>query len=132
MVRCQRYTSEIERRKMIAIIRIRGQVNIRREIVETLNRLGLKRKYSCVVLEKPNAVELGMLEKIKDYVAFGELNSETHKKLIDMRGKFSKSKTHFRLHPPRGGIDAKKHFGVGKGVLGNNKNEINKLIERML
>ena len=117
---------------MIAIIRIRGQVNIRKEITETMQRLGLKKKYSCIVLEKPNVVELGMLEKIRDFVAFGELDSETHKKLIEARGKFSKSKTHFRLHPPRGGIDSKKHFGVGKGVLGNNKNEINKLINRML
>ncbi len=117
---------------MIAIVRIRGQVNIRKEITETLNRLGLKRKYSCVIIEKPNAVETGMLEKIKDFVAFGEINSETHKKLVEARGKFSKSKNHFRLHPPRGGIDAKKHYGVGKGVLGNNKNDINKLIERML
>jgi len=117
---------------MIAVIRITGQVKIRKEIEETLKRLGLKKKYSCVVLEKPSAVELGMIEKIRDFVAFGELNSETHKKLVEERGKFSKSKTHFRLHPPRGGIDSKKHFGVGKGVLGNNKNEINKLIERML
>jgi large subunit ribosomal protein L30 len=117
---------------MIAIIRIRGQVNIRRDILETLNRLGLKKKYTCVVIEKPNAVELGMIEKIKDFVAYGELDSETHKKLIEARGKFSKSKIHFRLHPPRGGIDSKKHFGIGKGVLGNNKNEINKLVNRML
>jgi large subunit ribosomal protein L30 len=117
---------------MIAIIRIRGQVNIRKEITETLNRLGLKKKYSCVIIEKPNAVESGMLEKIRDFVAFGEINSETLKKLIEARGKFSKSKTHFRLHPPRGGIDSKKHFGVQKGVLGNHKTEINKLLERML
>ncbi len=117
---------------MIAIIRIRGQVNIRREITETLNRLGLKKKYSCVLIEKPNSVQLGMLEKIKDFVAFGEIDSETHKKLVDARGKYSKSKTHFRLHPPRGGIDAKQHYGVRKGVLGNNKNKINDLILRML
>jgi len=117
---------------MIAIIRIRGQVNIRKEITETLNRLGLKKKYSCVIIEKPNAVELGMLEKIKDFVAFGEINNETLKKLIEARGKFSKSKTHFRLHPPRGGIDSKKHFGVQKGVLGNHKEKINDLILRML
>ena len=117
---------------MIVIIRIRGQVNIRKEITETLNRLGLKKKYSCVVLEKPNGVELGMLEKIKDFVAFGEIDSEMHKKLIEARGKFTKSQTKFRLHPPRGGIDAKKHFGVGKGVLGNHKKDINKLLERML
>lgn len=117
---------------MIAIIRIRGQVNIRREIVETMKRLGLKRKYSCLILEKPKEVELGMIEKIKDFVAFGEISSETYKKLVDARGKFSKSKTQFRLHPPRGGIDSKKHFGVGKGVLGDNKNKINDLIFRML
>jgi len=117
---------------MIAIIRITGQVKIRREIEETLKRLGLKKKYSCVILEKPKEEELGMIDKVRDFVAFGEIDSETHKKLVEARGKLSKSKTHFRLHPPRGGIDSKKHFGVGKGVLGNNKNEINKLILRML
>ena len=41
-------------------------------------------------------------------------------------------KPFFRLHPPRKGIESKKHFGVGKGVLGNHKDKINKLIERML
>jgi ribosomal protein L30/L7E len=117
---------------MIAIIRIRGKVNIRREIEETLDRLGLKKKYSCVILEKPTAVELGMLNKVKDFVAFGEIDEETRKKLIEARGKFSKSKTHFWLSPPRGGIDAKEHFGVKKGVLGNHKKDINKLLERML
>lgn len=117
---------------MIAIIRIRGQVNIRRQITETLNRLGLKTKYSCVVIEKPKAEELGMIEKIKDFVAFGEISAETYKKLVEARGKFSKSKIHFRLHPPRGGIESKKHFGVGRGVLGNHGKDVNKLLERML
>jgi len=117
---------------MIAAVRIKGQVKVRGDFTETLNRLGMKKKYSCVVFEKPNAVEMGMIEKLKDFVAFGEISPETYKKLVEARGKFTKSKTHFRLHPPRGGIESKKHFGVGKGVLGNNKNEINKLIERML
>jgi len=36
------------------------------------------------------------------------------------------------LHPPRKGIESKKHFGVGKGVLGDNKEKINELLERML
>ena len=43
-----------------------------------------------------------------------------------------KSKTFFKLHPPRGGIDSKKHFGVDRGVLGDNKDKINDLIKRML
>jgi large subunit ribosomal protein L30 len=117
---------------MIAVIRITGQVKIRKEIEETLNRLRLKKKYSCIILEKPKQEELGMIEKVRDFVAFGELNHETFKKLIEARGKFSKSKTHFRLHPPRKGIESKKHFGVGKGVLGNNKEKINELVGRML
>ena len=83
-------------------------------------------------MEKPKPEELGMIEKVKDFIAFGEINNETYKKLVEARGKYSKSKIHFRLHPPRGGIDAKKHFGVGKGVLGNHGKDMNKLLERML
>ena len=41
-------------------------------------------------------------------------------------------KPFFRLHPPRGGINSKKHFGKEKGILGDNGKEINKLLERML
>jgi ribosomal protein L30/L7E len=115
---------------MIAVIRIKGQVGLDKDIVETLNRLRIRRKYACRVFEKPNAIELGMIRKVKDFVAFGEIDDETYKKLVEKRK--TKIKNFFRLHPPRGGIDSKKHFGVHKGVLGNHKKEINKLIERML
>ena len=81
-------------------------------------------------MENPTPEKLGMLKKIKNFVAYGEISKETYDKLLEKRGE--RSKTHFRLHPPRGGIDSKKHFGVGKGVLGNNKEKINELIERML
>jgi len=115
---------------MIAIIRIKGQVGLKEEIKETFKRMGLRKKYSCIILDKPKKEELGMLNKVRNFVAFGELNDETYKKLVEKRGK--KSKTHFRLHPPRRGIESKKHFGVGKGVLGDNKEKINDLIMRML
>ncbi|VVB83591.1 50S ribosomal protein L30 [uncultured archaeon] len=118
---------------MIVIIRISGDVKIREEVRETFRRLGLTRKYSCIVLDKPTPVEMGMIKEIKDFVAFGELDAETYKKLIEARGKKFKEKTKvFRLHPPRKGIDSKLHFGVKKGVLGNHGKEINKLVERML
>ena len=84
---------------MIAIIRIKGQVKVRTEVLETLKRLGLKKKYSCIVLEKPKPEELGMLAKVNDFVAFGEISPETFKKLVEARGQ--KSKRFFRLHPPR-------------------------------
>jgi len=141
---------------MIAVIRIHGGVKIKKKIEETLYRLRLRRKYSCVVLVNPTKEQSGMIKKLKDFVAFGEIDDKIFKELIEKRGQLiDKSKKidakkiieeikkgkkyeelnlkpFFRLHPPRKGIESKKHFGVGKGVLGNHKKEINKLIERML
>ncbi len=127
---------------MIAIVRITGDVKITQDVRETFQRLGLTRKYSCIVLENPNFEQLGMLGKVRDLVAFGEINQETFKKLVEARGYKGKTQSKakgekpkkqiFRLHPPRKGIDSKLHFGQKKGVLGNNKEKINELIERML
>ena len=143
---------------MIAIIRIRGQVDIDRDVEETLNRLRIRKKYACVVIrEKPEY--LGMLHKVENFVAYGNIDKETFKELVEKRGqpikkllkgkidnekivkeffegKSEKSweefgiKPFFRLHPARGGIKTKLHYP--KGVLGNNKLDINKLIMRML
>lgn len=113
---------------MIAVIRITGEVGLRKDIVETLNRLRLRRKYSCVVFENPTKEQLGMVKKVRDFVAFGDIDEKTHKKLVEKRK--TKIKNFFRLHPPRRGIKTKLHFP--KGVLGNHKEKINELIERML
>ena len=120
---------------MIAVIRIKGQVGIKRPVKETLDRLRLRKKYVCVVFESPSKEILGMIKKMKDFIAFGEIQEETYKELVKARGKKDKTgklKPFFRLHPPRGGIESKKHFGVGKGVLGNHKDKINELLRRML
>jgi len=140
---------------MICVIRIGGAVGLNKKVKETLNRLRLKRKYSCIVI-KETKEKIGMIEKMKDFIAFGEINKETFEKLIEIRGKLidkkkkidakkiieelTKGKKYeelnlkpfFRLHPPRKGIDSKKHFGVNKGVLGYNGGKINELVERML
>jgi large subunit ribosomal protein L30 len=115
---------------MIAIIRIRGQVGLDRKIVETLNRLKLRKKYSCVVLDKPTKEQVGMIQKVRNFVAYGEIDKKTYEELVKKRG--GHIENFFRLHPPRKGIDSKKHFGVDKGVLGDNKEKINDLIQRML
>jgi large subunit ribosomal protein L30 len=120
----------------LAVIRISGDVKIREEFRETFRRLGLKKKYSCVVIENPKPTELGAIKHVKDFIAYGELSDEMHKKLIAVRGKKFKvekfARPVFRLHPPRKGIDSKLPFGMKKGVLGNHGAEINKLVERML
>lgn len=117
---------------MIAVIRIRGQVGLNKNIIETFSRLRLRRKYVCVVLDNPNDAQKGMVEKLKNFVSFGEISKDTYKKLVDARGKKDKEgnlKPFFRLHPPRGGAKTKFHYP--QGILGENK-EMDKLIERML
>jgi len=117
----------------IAIIRISGMVKVPKVIENTLHRLRLRRKYVCVVIDVNNKDIKGLLEKVKHYVAYGTISKETHDKLIKERGKKDKDgklKPFFRLHPPRKGIKSKLQYP--KGVLGNNKEDINKLIERML
>jgi len=117
--------------KRIAVIRIHGMIGLRRELVDTLHRLRLRRKFACIILEDPGKEEIGMLKKVKNLVAYGDLSEETYKKLNEKRK--TNIKNFYRLHPPRKGIDAKKHFGeTKKAVLGNNKEKINDLIERML
>ena len=140
----------------ICLIRIRGEVGLNRDVNETLDRLRLRKKYSCIVMINPREEQLGMIKKVKDFVAFGKINAEMFEKLIEKRGQLldkkkkinakeivkelEKGKKYeelnlkpfFRLHPPRGGIDSKKHFGVNKGVLGNHAEKINELLERML
>ena len=125
-----------------------------RDVKETLHRLRLRKKYSCIVLN-PNKEQTGMINKVENLVAFGEINKETFESLIEKRGqpvdKKKKKidtkkvveelengkkyedlnlKPFFRLHPARGGINTKIHFP--KGVLGNHGDKINKLVEKML
>ena len=117
----------------IAVIRISGMVKVSKDIENALYRLKLRRKYVCVVVDTNNPAVKGLLEKVKYYVAFGTINKEVYDKMVKARGKKDdkgKLKPFFRLHPPRKGIKSKLQYP--KGVLGNNKDDINKLIERML
>jgi len=118
----------------IAVIRISGIVGVPEDIENTLYRLRLRRKYVCVVIDADDKSLQGLLDKVKFYVAYGEISKETHDKLIKARGRKISGKNElkpfFRLHPPRGGLKSSKK-SYPKGVLGKNK-ELNKLIERML
>jgi len=123
--------NKLKTKNMTAVIRISGRVKVSKDIEETLHRLRLRKKYACIVI-KPAKDILGMLNKIKYCVAYGEIDESTYDKLVKARGKKvnGKLKPFFSLHPPRKGIKSKLQYP--KGVLGNNKKDINKLIERML
>jgi large subunit ribosomal protein L30 len=69
-----------------AIIRVRGSVNVKPDIKKTMQLLRLTRTNHCVLLEE-NTVYKGMLQIVKDYTTWGEINKETLTKLLMTRGR---------------------------------------------
>ena len=142
-------------KRKIAIILVRGLVNVKGTVKDTLKMLRLTRKNHCVILEN-NPVNMGMIKKAKDYITWGEIDDKTYSELISKRGeeylgpetcskgkikynKFfvhegKKLKKYFRLNPPRKGFGRKGikiPFKVGGG-LGYRGEKINELIKNML
>jgi large subunit ribosomal protein L30 len=139
---------------MLLVIRISGLVEIPDSVQATLYTMRLRRKYAAVLLsDTPEQHKL--LHTVRNFVAYGPVSEAMLEQLLKVRGEGLEGKKmpevkkileqlgkktlvelgvkpFFRLHPPRGGIESKKHFGVGKGVLGDNKEHINQLVERML
>jgi len=54
---------------MYAIVRLRGDVNLRPEVKSTLQMLRIHRVNHCVVVRE-DAHFRGMIQKVKDYVAW--------------------------------------------------------------
>ena len=134
---------------MLVAIRISGLIKIeKKKIEETMQRLRLKRKYTCVLLnDKPEI--MGMIDVVKNIIAYGIINEKTlvlllknrGKKIGNVKAKLSEAEAtkiakevlagkkleecgivpFFGLHPARGGIYTKLHFP--KGVLGYNKDK---------
>ncbi len=70
---------------VFAIIRVRGIVNVNPDIKRTLKLLRLTKVNHCTLLEE-NKVYKGMLQKVKDYTTWGEIDKETLPKLMESRG----------------------------------------------
>ena len=72
--------------KLFAVVRLRGQVNVNRKIKDTLAMLRLHKRYHCVIVPDTPSYR-GMLNVVKDYVTYGEINAETLTLLLRKRGK---------------------------------------------
>lgn len=147
---------------MIAVIRIRGRVGVRKEIEDTMKMLRLHRKHHCTLWKINDSVK-GMLQKVKDYVTWGEISEDMLKKLLEKRGRkigdkrVSKEEVEkvfeeilksdkqpskvltqlglkpvFRLSPPSKGFKKSIKQHYPKGELGYRGEAINELLERMI
>ena len=131
-------------------------MGVRKDFAETLSRLRLRKKYTCVLVDENDVNFQGMIKRVKDFVAYGPVDEKTLIELVKARGKMADKseikdvdaskiakdllggkkmsevglKPFFRLHPPRKGIKSKLHYP--RGALGDHKKDINKLVERML
>lgn len=76
----------MESNKLLAVIRLRGLVNIRGEINDTLKMLRLHH-INHVALINSSPSYLGMLQKAKDYITWGEIDAETLSWLLIKRGR---------------------------------------------
>jgi len=132
---------------MIAIVQIRSVIGASREVRDTLKMLNLGKVNRCTVIHE-NPSYKGMLQKVKDYVTWGEIDEETFAALLQRAGvenveeAMEKMKGGAKLkevavpsiglHPPRKGYRSiKKPFRMG-GSAGYRGDKINELIRRML
>ena len=113
----------------MAVVRIAGRVKNKKKDNETLKRLKLLRKFSCVLVDSSDKVRMGMINSVSYMIAYGEVKENFIKNLKSKRGK--KNTEVFSLHPPIGGFKKSSKVSTPKGILGKHE-DITKLIERML
>jgi len=152
---------------LVAIVRVRGKVDVRKDINDTLNMLNLTENNHCSIFTD-NPILRGMLKKAKDYCTWGFIDKDTLKLLLQKRARlegdkrltddffkankltidklideFEKDpktvyklgiKKVFRLSPPSKGFGKVgiKYPFAQKGALGDRKEEINKLLKKMI
>jgi len=108
---------------LVAIVRLRSDIGTSPKARRTMELLGLRSIFSCVIVKKDR---LGMVQRCKDYVTFGDVDKQTMDMLKAKEGEV------IRLKPPVGGLGpVRKQFKRG-GALGYRGEEIKKLLSRMV
>src|SRR5947208_15053141 len=69
-----------------AVLRLRGKGDLRREVKDTLRLLHLTRQNHCAIVPQDPTYRV-MLQLIKDYVTWGEVDPEVLAKLLLKRGR---------------------------------------------
>ncbi len=70
----------------LALIRLRSGIRAKGEVRDTLAMLRLHRINHLVLVDDTPSYE-GMVQKVKDYITWGEINKETLAELIKKRGR---------------------------------------------
>ena len=78
---------------MRAVIRLRSDINANIEVKDTLKYLRLNKINHCVLVPNGKIYD-GMLQKVKDYVTWGEVKPEVLTNMIIRRGRLTGNRTY--------------------------------------
>ncbi len=71
---------------MLAVIRVRGSIGVKKEILYTLELLKLNKPNHLVLIPKRKELEK-MVKKVESFITYGEISEEVLEKLLEKRGK---------------------------------------------
>ena len=80
-----------EEKRRLVVIRVRGKVHLRSDISDTMKLMNLTRINHCVIVDN-RAQYTGMINKAKDYITWGEINTKIINKLLSKRGMLTGNK----------------------------------------
>lgn len=75
-----------EAKTLMAVVRLRSSIGLRQEAKDTLRLLSLTRVNHAIVIDN-RSTYLGMLQKAKDAVTWGEIDAPTLARLLRKRGR---------------------------------------------
>ena len=76
---------------VFAVIRLKGTVNLKKDVEVTLRSLRLNRRNHCIVLDASPGI-LGMINTVQPYITWGEVDIKTLVALLAKRGKLAGNK----------------------------------------
>jgi len=140
---------------MYCVVRIRGTVNTSPTAKKTLEMLNLRRTNNASIWVESESVRK-MFKIVEHMVAFGKIDDETLKELVEKKGEAIEGKLDakkvleglksgktanqvgldncFRLNPPKGGFErkgVKVPYNMG-GAHGYRKDGVGKLVKKMI
>ncbi|MBM4400643.1 MAG: 50S ribosomal protein L30 [Crenarchaeota archaeon] len=84
-------TEKADKRKCLAVVKVRGTIRAQREARETLDMLRLARSNHAVLVDNRPSY-MGMLYRVQNYVTWGEVSKENVAMLLKKRGRLAGGK----------------------------------------
>jgi large subunit ribosomal protein L30 len=84
-------TEKADERKCLAVVKVRGTISAQREARETLDMLRLDKTNNAVLIDTRPSYK-GMLNRVQNYVTWGEVSKETVALLLKKRGRLAGGK----------------------------------------